>query len=209
MYPKINHQRLTQIFRLLLPATEIQSGPKLTSDLISTLSRCPSDFYLLINQPGVDLSDFSTPSTAPTLSDFLKPAIHSLLRSCVLIPEVAGEVDTSLLEQEINSRCGAWSTAIEVSGSQIGIATFRTLLTLLQEWLRPSLLTVLHRYLALISQRHGNRNRSAAKTFWIMVGFLVDYLRSSVSDEIDRPLAIIGPRDATQSKLYCHISNHT
>ena len=111
--------QLTILCRLLLPTNQVQSGSKLTSDLISTLSRCPSDIYVLINQASVGASDFSTPTSAPTLSKFLSRAAHPTLRSSIIIPEVAGGVDVQLLRQELDSKCGAWSTAIDASGIQI------------------------------------------------------------------------------------------
>jgi hypothetical protein len=117
------HQCLTLLNRLLLPIDQLQSGPKLTSELISTLSRCPSDIYVLINQPGVGVSDFSTPTSAPTLSKFLNRAAHPILRSSIIIPEVAGSVDVQLLGRELDSKCGAWSTAIDAAGNQI-MSTF-------------------------------------------------------------------------------------
>lgn len=99
--------------RLLLPTDQIQSGSKLTSDLKSTLSSCPSDFYLLIKQPGISISDFSSPASAPTLSKFSNHATHSTLRSSLIIAEVVGDIGMNSLEQELKSKCGAWSTAVD------------------------------------------------------------------------------------------------
>ncbi|KAF7514158.1 hypothetical protein GJ744_004483 [Endocarpon pusillum] len=100
---------------LLLPASQLQSGARLTSDLSSVLSRCPSDIYLLIKQPGVGLADFSSSTSAPALAKCSSHATDSRLRSRTIIPEVIGEIDIRLIEQELNRRCGASSIAIDVS----------------------------------------------------------------------------------------------
>lgn len=105
--------------RLLLPTNQLQSGSKLTSDLLSTLSRCPSDFYLLIKQPGVGIADFASSAVAPTLSKYLNSATSSTLRSSVTIPEVAGEIDIRSVERELINQCGAGSIAVDASGKKI------------------------------------------------------------------------------------------
>ncbi|ERF68090.1 hypothetical protein EPUS_06901 [Endocarpon pusillum Z07020] len=107
---KPNHE-----YRLLLPASQLQSGSRLTSDLSSVLSRCPSDIYLLIKQPSVGVADFSSSTSAPALSKCSNHATDTRLRSRTIIPEVIGEVDIRLIEQELNRRCGASSIAIDVS----------------------------------------------------------------------------------------------
>jgi hypothetical protein len=160
----LKHQNLTRTCRLLLPNTQIQSGSKLTSDLGSTFSRCPSDFYLLIRQPGVGVSDFSSRTSAPTLSRFLDRTTHSTLRSSVTIPEIVGDIDLHSLEQELKSKCGAGSIAVDASGRQTILTVVGLSLTSLQRWLHPRFSILLHRCLASTSQYHPNLNQSAAKT---------------------------------------------
>jgi hypothetical protein len=103
--------------RLLLPNAQLESASKITSDLTSVLSRCPSDFYLLIRQPGVGAADFSTSSSSPTLSKFLGQSSHSTSRSIQIVPEVAGKVDMKSLAKQIERKCGASSTTIDASGT--------------------------------------------------------------------------------------------
>lgn len=124
-------KRLMPTCRLLVPSHQIISGSQLTSELVSILSQCPSDFYLLIKQAGVRVSDFSSPTSAPTLSRFYDRASHSTLRSSVAIPDVVGETDLHLLERELNGKCGARSTAVDASGTQIVLTTAAVPLTLL------------------------------------------------------------------------------
>lgn len=103
--------------RLLLPNDQLLSGLQLTSALVSALSQCPSDIYLLIKQAGVRVSDFSSSTSAPTLSSLLDRSTHSTIRSSLTIPEVLGDIDIDILERELRGKCGAWTTPVEDAGT--------------------------------------------------------------------------------------------
>jgi len=160
----MKYQSLTILCRLLIPTDRIQSGLKLTSDLRSTLSLCPSDIYLLVKQAGINVRDFSSPASAPTLSQYLSRASHSTLRSTVTIPEISGEVDIHSLEHELNTKCGASTTVVDGSGKELSLTTPRISLTLLQAQHRPRYSTTLLRCFASTFQHQQRLNQSAAKT---------------------------------------------
>ena len=110
--------------RQVLPTDGIQSGSKLTADLMFTLSRCPSDLYLLVKQTGVGLADFASAASAPTLAKYSNRAARSMLRSGISIPEVTGSIDMNSLERELKSKCGASLTAMDASSRYINHARY-------------------------------------------------------------------------------------
>lgn len=158
-------QNLTGSYRFLLSKDQLQHGSKLTSDLASTLSHCPSTFYLLIDQPGVGKSDFSSPSSAPTLSRFLRGKAPSTLRSTIIIPEVSGNVPIKTLGQDLSRICGARSEEIEASGAlKRPSSDMKSQLTSKQTFLPTNHSTPLRKCLACISERHQDLNQNAQKT---------------------------------------------
>jgi hypothetical protein len=165
----MKHHGLTIVCRLLLPTDQIQSGLKLTSDLRSTLSICPSDIYLLVNQAGIGVKDFSSPASAPTLSQYLSRASHSTLRSTVTIPEIFGEVDIRSLGRELNTKCGASTTVVDGSGMNINPTTPWASLILFQAQCQLPYSATLLRCSASTSQHQQRLNQSAAKTYSIKV----------------------------------------
>lgn len=71
-----------------------------------TLSQCPSSLYIVVSQPGVTPSDYISSKFTPSLSSHLstsKPNSH--IRSSVSIPEVLDDIDTSLWQQTLVSKC--------------------------------------------------------------------------------------------------------
>jgi hypothetical protein len=190
----MKQQGLTNVCRLLLPTEQVQAGSKLTSDLRSTLSLCPSDIYLLVKQAGINVRDFSSPASAPTLSQYLGRASHSTLRSAVTIPEVSGEVDMRSLEHELNTKCGATTTVVDGSGKDVSLTMLRISLILLQAQHQPRYSTTLLRCLASTSQHQQRLNQSAAKTYSIKVGTStdIDNLTGNLADDLaDRTLSSI------------------
>ena len=107
---------------LRLPSSQLQSGSKLTSSLLSTLSHCPSDFYLLVHQPAVSLLDFPSPDAAPCLEQHLNSAKGSHIPFAAVIPETSGSVDLEQVEQQLMSGCGAPSSQVATSGQSQQLA---------------------------------------------------------------------------------------
>ena len=94
-------------------ASQLRSGRSLSSDVSSILSQCPTDLYIIVTQPGVRTSDFSSSKT-PALARRI--AKHSL-PSISVFDEVIGNVDINSWHNILESQCGAQIVEVDtVSG---------------------------------------------------------------------------------------------
>jgi len=102
------------ITRLLASSSEIQSADSLTSDISSQLSSCPSDFYLLVSQPGVHITDYASKRSTPKLRQQMQGK-NKRVRSSFIVREVVGEVDVRKIQAVLEERCNAVMTEIDAS----------------------------------------------------------------------------------------------
>lgn len=92
----------------------IKSGASVYDEVSSALSTCPSDYYVVVSQPGVHSSDFSTRKSAPRLGAKLMGKDKSI-HSKTTVNEVAGLVDGKSIKSLLVDQCKAQTTAIDGS----------------------------------------------------------------------------------------------
>ncbi|KAK2750193.1 hypothetical protein FQN57_004690 [Myotisia sp. PD_48] len=97
---------------------QIQSAASILDDVSEKLLSCPSDYYLIVSQPGVHALDYSSQRSAPQLrSRLLKKSRE--IRSSYMISEVVGEIDTTSLQSRLESKCGAKTITIDGASETI------------------------------------------------------------------------------------------
>ncbi|KAJ5782761.1 hypothetical protein N7457_004535 [Penicillium paradoxum] len=108
---------LASTSEVLTNSAYIQSGASLLENLYSSLTTCPSDYYVVVYQPGVHSSDFSTRKSAPRLGAKVLGKDRSI-RSKMSVNEVAGSIDPKEIKSFLEEKCKAQTTAVDaVSGS--------------------------------------------------------------------------------------------
>lgn len=100
--------------RLLTNSAYIKNGASVYDEISSALSTCPSDYYVVVSQPGVHSSDFSTRKSAPRLGAKMLGKDKSI-RSKMSVNEVAGVLDAKQIKSLLVEKCGAKTTAIDGS----------------------------------------------------------------------------------------------
>lgn len=100
--------------RVLTNSAYIQTGASVLENLSSSLSTCPSDYYVVVYQPGVHSSDFSTRKSAPRLGAKMLGK-DSSIRSKMSINEVAGLVEPKEIKSLLKEKCNAQTTAVDAS----------------------------------------------------------------------------------------------
>ncbi|OAP62460.1 hypothetical protein AYL99_04663 [Fonsecaea erecta] len=103
---------------LLATTSHVQSAPLLTSDIALTLSSCPSDYYILVSQPGVSAKDYSNSQrSTPLLTRALSPSQSkgSAIRSSLTVPDVFGRLDSSTWVDVLKTKCGVSTASIDAS----------------------------------------------------------------------------------------------
>lgn len=80
---------------------------------LSILDNCPSDTYIIISQPDVSASDYTSKSTAHLRQLLNKTG--SEIPSTWIVPEVIGEVDSEKLVQHLQTKCGADLLKVDAS----------------------------------------------------------------------------------------------
>lgn len=100
--------------RVLTNSAYIKTGASLLDDLSSSLSTCPSDYYVVVHQPGVHSSDFSTRKSAPRLGAKMLGKDKSI-RSKMSVNEVAGLLEAKDIQAILEEKCKAQTTVIDGS----------------------------------------------------------------------------------------------
>ncbi|OAL29445.1 hypothetical protein AYO20_09182 [Fonsecaea nubica] len=111
---------------LLATTSHIQSAPLLTSNIALTLSSCPSDYYILVSQPGVSAKDYSqSRRSTPLLAKALSPSQSkgSVVRSSLTVPDVFGRLASSTWVDVLKTKCGVSVVSIDASREGGGIPT--------------------------------------------------------------------------------------
>ncbi|KAF9886033.1 hypothetical protein FE257_012089 [Aspergillus nanangensis] len=91
-----------------------KTAPALLDDLSSGLGACPSDYYVIVSQPGVHSTDFAARKSAPRLGAKMTGADKSI-RSTVTVNEVVGVLEAKKIQSVLEGECGAQSTVIDAS----------------------------------------------------------------------------------------------
>ncbi|CAI7586989.1 unnamed protein product [Penicillium bialowiezense] len=105
---------LASTSEVLTNSAYIQTGASVLENLSSSLSTCPSDYYVVVNQPGVHASDFSTRKSAPRLGAKMLGK-DSSIRSKMSVDEVAGLVEPKQVKALLETKCKAQTTVIDGS----------------------------------------------------------------------------------------------
>lgn len=100
--------------RVLTNSAYIQTGASLLENLSSSLSTCPSDYYVVVYQPGVHSSDFSTRKSAPRLGAKMLGKDRSI-RSKMSVNEVAGLLEPKQIKSLLEEKCNVQTTAVDAS----------------------------------------------------------------------------------------------
>lgn len=82
--------------------------------MISSLSQCPSDTYVIVSQPGVDAEDYKSGAAAPRLRRRMLSSDHTI-RSSFSVSDVLGEVDPDMLMAEVEDKCEASLLSVDAS----------------------------------------------------------------------------------------------
>ncbi|KAF2669629.1 BIG1-domain-containing protein [Microthyrium microscopicum] len=104
------------------PSPNIAHAASITSSLLSTLSSCPSDAYILVSQPAVASADFAHGAGIPHLRNAMNgtagPARHA-----VTVPEVVGSIDMAKVTALLESTCGARMLSADAGTGEIPSGT--------------------------------------------------------------------------------------
>ncbi|ODH12967.1 hypothetical protein ACO22_07735 [Paracoccidioides brasiliensis] len=108
-------QPLTSLNRSIpLTSRQLQSASSVSADVSRTLTACPSDSYIIISQPGVHASDYSSDKVAPQLRHrVLKQGneIHTVFA----VSEVVGNLDVDGLQKILERECGVEVSKVDSS----------------------------------------------------------------------------------------------
>ncbi|KAJ5717454.1 BIG/ATPase V1 complex subunit S1 [Penicillium malachiteum] len=99
---------------VLMNSAHIKSSASVYDEISSALSTCPSDYYVVVSQPGVHSSDFSTRKSAPRLGAKMLGKDKSI-RSKMSVNEVAGLLEVKQIKNLLVDNCKAQTTAIDGS----------------------------------------------------------------------------------------------
>lgn len=92
--------------RLLTPTAQLQSAASLTTDIARIISQCQSNVYVLVTQPGVSGSTYTSPENAPELARYMTADPKTSVRSSSSIADIAGTLDTNRWQEILEKECG-------------------------------------------------------------------------------------------------------
>ncbi|KAF3398147.1 hypothetical protein F1880_005720 [Penicillium rolfsii] len=105
---------LASTSEVLAISANIKTSASLFGDLSSALGACPSEYYVVVNQPGVHSSDFATRKSAPRLGAKMLGKDKSI-RSKMSVNEVAGLLDVKQIKGLLEEKCQAQTTVVDGS----------------------------------------------------------------------------------------------
>ncbi|KAL1865117.1 hypothetical protein Plec18167_009520 [Paecilomyces lecythidis] len=105
---------LASTSELLGSSAQLKTASSLSDEIASALSTCPSDYYVIASQPGVHVSDFSKPKSAPWLYEKLSGK-DKAIKSSFSVSEVSGELDAKYVQDLLEKKCGAQATHVDAS----------------------------------------------------------------------------------------------
>ncbi|KAJ9388763.1 hypothetical protein DTO063F5_2411 [Paecilomyces variotii] len=105
---------LASTSELLGSSAQLKTASSLSDEIASALSTCPSDYYVIASQPGVHVSDFSKPKSAPRLYEKLSGK-DKAIKSSFSVSEVSGELDARYIQELLEKKCGTQTTHIDAS----------------------------------------------------------------------------------------------
>src|SRR4051794_18527880 len=108
-------------YRLLTSSSKVQTAPSIVSDIALSLSQCPSDYYILVSQPGVSSQNYHCKKNTPTLAQKLSTSQQpgSIIKSNLAITDVVGTINPSSWTELLQTTCGVETTEIHAANGQI------------------------------------------------------------------------------------------
>ncbi|KAL9578696.1 MAG: hypothetical protein Q9212_005552 [Teloschistes hypoglaucus] len=106
---------------LLTSFPQIASSQTVEKTIISQLSHCPSDTYVVVSQPGVHAEDYTDRYAAPHLRKKIQ-AEDKRIRSVATVTDVLGELDADNIVATIEEKCGAALLRVDASTGSFTIA---------------------------------------------------------------------------------------
>ena len=108
--------------RLQLSSPQISSASSLVRTLTAQLDKCPSDNYVIVEQPGVNVADYNSRFAAPHLKQKTSGKDKGI-QSSLTVADVIGEIDTDEIVRAIQERCGAVLLKVDASSKPSLIGT--------------------------------------------------------------------------------------
>ncbi|KAL8660174.1 MAG: hypothetical protein Q9202_006770 [Teloschistes flavicans] len=99
---------------LLTSLPQIASSETVAKTVLSQLSHCPSDTYIIISQPGVHAEDYSDRYAAPHLRKKIQ-AEDKRIRSVATVTDVLGDIRADDLVSAIEEKCSAALLRVDAS----------------------------------------------------------------------------------------------
>ncbi|KAL1994593.1 hypothetical protein VTN49DRAFT_2063 [Thermomyces lanuginosus] len=94
-------------------SSQVRSADALLDDVLARVKTCPSDYYVLVSQPGVHASDYSDRKATPWLRGKAAGADKSIL-SNLTVTEVSGVLDSAAIRKALKD-CGTQVTEVDAS----------------------------------------------------------------------------------------------
>ncbi|KAL8968609.1 MAG: hypothetical protein Q9183_002380 [Haloplaca sp. 2 TL-2023] len=107
--------------RLLADLPQIASADKIKDTVVSQLSKCLSDTYIVVTQPGVHAEDYSDRYAAPYLRRHISGENEGS-RSSATVPDVLGNVDVDGIVEEVEKTCEAALLKVDASTGSFVVA---------------------------------------------------------------------------------------
>ena len=95
-------------------APRIASYKSVQDSVTRSLAECPTDFYILAHQPGVNSADYTSRSM-PHLKEWLERTSRGI-NSGLAVSEMVGSIDQALLHKALKSKCGVEKLNVDASG---------------------------------------------------------------------------------------------
>ncbi|KAF7718344.1 Uncharacterized protein PECH_001061 [Penicillium ucsense] len=108
---------LASTSELLTTSANEKASASLFADLTTALKSCPSEYYVIVNQPGVHSSDFATRKSAPRLGAKMLGKDKSI-RSKMSVNEVSGLLEAKQIQEMLTEGCQAQTTVINSSSGE-------------------------------------------------------------------------------------------
>ena len=100
--------------RLLADLPQIASADKIRDTVVSQLSKCLFDTYIVVTQPGAHAEDYSDRYAAPHLRRHISGE-DERSRSSATVPDVLGDIDADGIVQEVERTCEAALLKVDAS----------------------------------------------------------------------------------------------
>ena len=108
---------LQVLIRLLTSSSDLVTAHHLSEIITPQLEKCTSDTYVIVSQPGADVTDYSAQGATPHLKQNVLGDTKNI-RSSLAVKEVLGQLDIEEMSQVVQSRCGAGHLRVDASSKR-------------------------------------------------------------------------------------------